>query len=66
MQMIRWMCGISLKDKRTNEEMRRLVGVFFNYWKIYYKEQIEDIIYSYLHEKRKMKDAYIKKSEEEE
>ena len=27
MQMIRWMCGISLKDKRTNEELRRLVGV---------------------------------------
>ena len=27
MQMIRWMCGISLKDRRTNEEMRRLVGV---------------------------------------
>ena len=26
MQMIRWMCGISLKD-RTNEELRRLVGV---------------------------------------
>ena len=27
MQMIRWMCGISMKDKRTNEELRRLVGV---------------------------------------
>ena len=27
MQMFRWMCGISLKDKRTNEELRRLVGV---------------------------------------
>ena len=27
MQMIRWMGGISLKDKRTNEELRRLVGV---------------------------------------
>ena len=27
MQMIRWMCGISLKDRRTNEEFRRLVGV---------------------------------------
>ena len=25
--MIRWMCGISLKDRRTNEELRRLVGV---------------------------------------
>ena len=27
MQMIRWMCGISFKDRRTNEELRRLVGV---------------------------------------
>ena len=27
MQMIRRMCGISLKDKGTNEELRRLVGV---------------------------------------
>ena len=27
MQMIRWMCVISLKDRRTNEELRRLVGV---------------------------------------
>ena len=27
MQMIRWMCGISLKDRRTHEELRRLVGV---------------------------------------
>ena len=27
MQMIRQMCGISLKDRRTNEELRRLVGV---------------------------------------
>ena len=27
MQMIRWMCGISLKDRRTQEELRRLVGV---------------------------------------
>ena len=27
MQMIRWMCGISLKDRRTNEELRGLVGV---------------------------------------
>ena len=26
MQMIRWMCGISLKDRRTNEELRMLVG----------------------------------------
>ena len=27
MQMIRWRCGISLRDRRTNEELRRLVGV---------------------------------------
>ena len=27
MQMIRWMCGISLKDRRRNEELRKLVGV---------------------------------------
>ena len=27
MQMIRWMCGISLKDRRKNEELRRLVVV---------------------------------------
>ena len=27
MQMIGWMCGISLKARRTNEELRRLVGV---------------------------------------
>ena len=26
-QMIRWMCGISMKDRRTNQELRRLVGV---------------------------------------
>ena len=27
MQMIRWMCGISMKDRRINEELRRLVVV---------------------------------------
>ena len=27
MQMIRWMCGISMKDRGTNEELRWLVGV---------------------------------------
>ena len=27
MHMIRWLCGISMKDRRTNEELRRLVGV---------------------------------------
>ena len=25
--MIRWMCGVSMKDRRTSEEMRGLVGV---------------------------------------
>ena len=25
--MIRWMCGISSRDRRTNKELRRLVGV---------------------------------------
>ena len=27
MQMIRWMCGVSMKDRRASEELRRLVGV---------------------------------------
>ena len=27
MQMIRWMGGVSLKDSRTSEELRKLVGV---------------------------------------
>ena len=30
MHMIRWMCGntgISMEDRRTNEELRRLVGI---------------------------------------
>ena len=27
MQMIRWMCGTSMKDRRRNEELRRLVAV---------------------------------------
>ena len=27
MQMIRLMCDISTKDRRTNEELRRLLGV---------------------------------------
>ena len=27
MQMIRWMCSISMQDRRTNEDVRRLVGV---------------------------------------
>ena len=27
MQMIRWMCGVSMKDRRTSEQLRNLVGV---------------------------------------
>ena len=27
MQMLRWMCGISMKDRMTSEELRRLVVV---------------------------------------
>ena len=27
MQMIRWMCGVSMKNRRTCEELRKLVGV---------------------------------------
>ena len=26
MQMIRWMCGVSLKDRRTREELKKWVG----------------------------------------
>ena len=27
MQMIIWMCGVSMRDRRTSEELRRMVGV---------------------------------------
>ena len=27
MQMIRWMCGVSMKDGNTSEELKKLVGV---------------------------------------
>ena len=27
MQMIRWICSVSLKDRRINEELIKLVGV---------------------------------------
>ena len=27
MEMIRWMCGVSIKDRRTSEELRKFVGV---------------------------------------
>ena len=26
-QMIRWLCGVSMKDRKTSEELRELVGV---------------------------------------
>ena len=34
MQMIKWMCGSSMKDRRTSEELRRLVGAYHNYYSI--------------------------------
>ena len=58
MQMIRWMCGISLKDmcRRTTEELRSLVGV----------EPITTFIRSgrliwYGHVMRKGDEAWVKK-----
>ena len=30
MQMIRWKCGVSMKDRRTSEELRKLVGAYHN------------------------------------
>ena len=27
MQMIRWMCSVSMKDRRTSKKLRRLLGV---------------------------------------
>ena len=27
LQMIRWMCGVSMKERRTSVELRRVVGV---------------------------------------
>ena len=27
MQMIRWMCGVSMKDKKTSEQIKKLDGV---------------------------------------
>ena len=27
MQMIRWMCSVSMKDRRASKELRRLLGV---------------------------------------
>ena len=25
--MLRWMCGVSMKDRKTSEELRKLIGV---------------------------------------
>ena len=27
MQMIKWMCGVSMKHRRASEELRKVVGV---------------------------------------
>ena len=27
MQMIRWICGVSMKDRKTCEEFRKLIGL---------------------------------------
>ena len=56
MQMIRWMCGISIKDGKTSVELRRLVGV----------EPITTDIRSgklrwYGHVKRKSDEDWVKK-----
>ena len=56
MQMIRCMCGIPMKDRRTNEELRRLVGV----------EPITTVIRSgrlrwYGHVMRKSDEDWVKK-----
>ena len=56
MKMIRWMGRISMKDRRTNEELRRLVGV----------EPITTVIRSgrlrwYVHVMRKSDVDWIKK-----
>ena len=56
MQIIRWMCVISMKDRRTNEELRRLVRV----------ESITTVISSgslrwYVHVVRKSDEDWVKK-----
>ena len=56
MQMIRWMCVISMKDRRPSEELRKLVGV----------EPITTFIRSgrlrwYGHEMRKSDEDWVKK-----
>ena len=56
MQMIRWMCGVSMKDRKTSEELRELVGV----------EPITTVIRSgrlrwYGHVMRKIDEDWVKK-----
>ena len=56
MQMTRWMCGVSMKDRRTSEELRKLVGV----------EPITTVIRSgrlrwYGHVMRKSDEDWVKK-----
>ena len=55
--MIRWMCGVSMKERRTSEELRELVGV----------EPITTVIKSgrlrwYDHVMRKSHEDWVKKS----
>ena len=57
--MIRWMCGFSMKDRRTSEELRELVGV----------EPITTVIKSgrlrwYEHVMKKSDEDWVKKSME--
>ena len=57
--MIRWMCGVSMKDRRTSKELRELVGV----------EPITTVIKSgrlrsYEHVMRKNDEDWVKKSME--
>ena len=56
MQIIRWMCGVSLKDRRTSEELRKLVAV----------QPIATLIRSgrlrwYSHVMRKSEEDWVKK-----
>ena len=57
--MIRWMCGVSMKDRKTSEELRELIGV----------EPITTVIKSgrlrcYEHVMRKSDEGWVKKSME--
>ena len=54
--MVRWMCGVSMKDRKTSEELRELVGV----------EPITTVIKSrrlrwYEHVMRKSDEDWVKK-----